>query len=136
MEDANAMTVGRALSARVLAISGSTACFPLIGHPVEQVKSPPAINAFFAQQGIDAVMFPIDLAPSLVPGFFALVRGWSNCGGVSVTVPHKQAAFACVDEVSDRAKRVGAVTTVRRNAGGRLVGDNTDGMAFVSAVTA
>jgi len=117
-------------------ISGSTICLPLIGHPVEQVKSPAVINGYFEQHDIDAVMFPVDLVPSLVPGFFALVRGWSNCGGVSVTVPYKQTALACVDEVSERAQRIGAVNTVRRDPSGHLVGDNTDGIAFVSAVKA
>jgi shikimate dehydrogenase len=117
-------------------ISGSTACFPLIGHPVAQVRSPPVINAFFDEQQIDAVMIPVDLAPSQVAAFFDVVRAWSNCGGVSVTVPHKQAAFACVDEVSERARRIGAVNAVRREAGGRLIGENTDGLAFVAAMRA
>lgn len=123
------MTIGQ-----VPFITGTTVCFPLIGHPVAQVKSPPVINAFFTAQGIDAVMVPFDVAPALVPAFFDVVRGWANCGGVSVTVPHKQAAFACVDEVSERARAIGAVNSVRRETGGRLVGENTDGLAFVAAL--
>lgn len=117
-----------------MTITGRTRCFPLIGFPVDQVRSPPGINAWFAEQGIDAVMFGMDIAPDAVEAFFAVLRDWNNCGGCSVTVPHKQATFQAMDDVSERARRIGAVNIVRREAGGRLVGDMTDGLAFVEAL--
>ncbi len=115
-------------------ISGTTAIIPLIGHPVAQVKSPPVLNAWFAREGIDAVVIPMDLPPASVAAFFELVRSWANCAGVSVTVPHKQAAFAHVDTATDRARLSGAVNAVRRDANGKLHGDNTDGLACVAAL--
>ena len=115
-------------------ISGSTRCLPLIGHPVDQVRTPPAFNRWFAEHHIDAVIFPIDLAPAMLPAFFAMLRGWGNCIGLSVTMPHKAAALALVDDCTPRARQSGALNIVRREADGRLVGDMVDGLAFVSAL--
>jgi hypothetical protein len=117
-------------------VSGTTSCIPLIGHPVAQVRTPQPINRHFADRGIDAIMFPFDLAPARVADFFNTVRGWENCRGVSVTYPHKQAAFAQVDAATERARRVGAVNTIRRESDGRLLGEMTDGLAFVAALRA
>ena len=45
--------------------------------------------------------------------------------GVNVTIPYKQAVIPYLDEISARARAIGAVNTVV-NRGGRLYGDNTD----------
>ena len=45
--------------------------------------------------------------------------------GINVTIPYKEAVIPLLDDVSDRAREVGAVNTVV-NRGGRLFGDNTD----------
>jgi len=54
-------------------------------------------------------------------------------GGVNLTVPHKQAALTIVDELSEAARRIGAVNTVLFD-GGRLLGDNTDSPGFARAL--
>jgi shikimate dehydrogenase len=53
--------------------------------------------------------------------------------GASVTVPHKVAVMALVDEVSPAARRAGAVNTVI-NREGALFGDNTDIYGFQTSV--
>ena len=45
--------------------------------------------------------------------------------GINVTIPYKQAVMPYLDEISESAKRIGAVNTIV-NRGGRLIGDNTD----------
>lgn len=117
-----------------MTITGATVCYPLIGHPVAQVRTPPQINAWFAEQALDATMFAVDMTPAVVDAFFDCLRAWRNCGGCSVTVPHKQAAFCAMDHATDRARQVGAVNIVRRAADGSLSGDMTDGLAFVAAL--
>ena len=52
--------------------------------------------------------------------FFSLLRGAGNCDGAILTIPHKEAAFALVDAVSDRAAALEAVNVVRREPDGRL----------------
>ena len=44
---------------------------------------------------------------------------------INVTIPHKQTVMPYLDEISDRAKAIGAVNTIV-NRNGRLWGDNTD----------
>ncbi|WP_026622947.1 shikimate dehydrogenase (plasmid) [Ensifer sp. WSM1721] len=118
----------------VTTISGKTVFIPLIGHPVEQVKSPGPMNEWFSENDVAAVLIPIDILPEKVGAFFDAMRDTLNCAGLSVTMPHKQAAFASVDELTDRARRAGAVNIVRRNADGTLVGDMVDGEAMVAAL--
>lgn len=115
-------------------VTGETLCLPLIGHPVAQVRTPPGINAWFAENGVNAVVFPVDIPPEGAVDFFRILRSWSNCCGCSVTVPHKQAAFAAMDALTDRARFAGAVNIIRRDPDGTLTGDATDGLAFVLAV--
>lgn len=116
-------------------VTGRTTVIPLIGHPVEQVKSPGPMNRWFDDNDVDAVVVPMDIRPEKVGVFFEVMRAMENCAGCSITMPHKQAAFVASDEVTDRARRARAVNTIRRLPSGRLVGDMTDGLAFVSALT-
>lgn len=49
--------------------------------------------------------------------------------GLNVTVPYKKDVIPYLDELSDRAKALGAVNTVVRR-GGKLIGHNTDYFGF------
>lgn len=107
--------------------------YALVGHPVDHSRSP-FIHTLFARQTGQRLRYElIDAAPA---GFETAVRGFGAAGGrgMNVTVPHKEAAFALVDEASDVARIAGAVNTItiERN---RLRGDNTDGVGFVRDVT-
>jgi shikimate 5-dehydrogenase len=50
-------------------------------------------------------------------------------------MPHKVAVLPLLDEVDERARRIGAVNTIVRTAEGRLVGYNTDGQGGIDALT-
>ena len=56
--------------------------------------------------------------------------------GVNVTVPHKEAALAAVDEADALARRIGAVNTIVVGADGKLTGTNTDGFGFLENLKA
>lgn len=45
--------------------------------------------------------------------------------GINVTIPYKEKVIPYLDSVSDAAKKIGAVNTVK-NVDGKLIGDNTD----------
>lgn len=49
--------------------------------------------------------------------------------GINVTVPYKKDVIPCLDELTPRAKRLGAVNTIVRRDG-RLIGHNTDYSGF------
>ena len=114
--------------------SGTTLIYPMIGHPVVQVKSPTTFNRYFTEKGMDRVMVAMDIFPGYVEPFFSLLRGWENCPGCVVTIPHKQEAARRVDELSPRARDLAAVNVIRKTDGGRLIGDMVDGLGFLEAL--
>ena len=56
-----------------------------------------------------------------------------NIKGCNVTIPHKVNIIKYIDIVSDNAKLIGAVNTIK-NEGGILKGYNTDGIGFVKSI--
>ena len=62
-----------------------------------------------------------ELTPDEVAPFLAA----REFEGINVTIPYKEKVIPHLDEISDAAKMIGAVNTVK-NVGGRLIGDNTD----------
>ncbi|HUL80887.1 MAG TPA: shikimate dehydrogenase [Gammaproteobacteria bacterium] len=103
--------------------------YALVGHPVEHSRSPLIHQLFARQTGQDLTYELIDAEPK---SFETAVRGFAAAGGrgLNVTVPHKEAAFALVDEISEPAHAAHAVNTITF-AGGKLRGENTDGVGLI-----
>jgi shikimate dehydrogenase len=53
--------------------------------------------------------------------------------GINLTVPHKIAALSLVDEINERARKIGAINTIAFR-GGKSLGWNTDGPGFARAI--
>ena len=107
--------------------------YAVFGHPVAHSLSPLIHLAFGRQTGIAVDYHAIDV-PS---GQFAqTLLDFAERGGAgaNVTLPLKQAAFALCDDVTERARRAGAVNTLVRN-GDTWHGDNTDGVGLVRDLT-
>lgn len=115
-------------------IGAHTRLVAMIGSPISQVKSPENFNRHFEANGIDRAMIAIDLHPDRVADFVMTARGWQNLDGFVVTIPHKSAVAALIDNLSPRARFLGAVNVVRRDPEGRLSGDMTDGIGFTKAL--
>lgn len=118
------------------AVSGKTLLFPVVGHPVAQVRAPAVFNALFAQAGIDAVCFGLDLAPERVIGTCCALLESPNVGGLLVTVPYKKTLAQLPTRLGPAASRTGAVNALRRGADGRIEGDLFDGLGFVHGLRA
>lgn len=86
--------------------------YPIIGSPMKQVKSPVLFNRYFAEQGIDAEMVGIDVAPFDLGDFFDQLRVTKNVKGCVVTVPHKAALIEFVDQLSRQAEVLQAVNVI------------------------
>lgn len=101
----------------------------VIGWPVAHSLSP-RIHRFWLQAlGLDGDYSRFAVAPeSLATAIRALPA--LGLAGVNVTVPHKRAVMAHLDEISPEARAVGAVNTVVVE-GGRRRGLNTDIAGFV-----
>lgn len=61
--------------------------------------------------------------------FMQLLKS-ERCIGANVTIPHKIEALKLCDELTEKAEIAGSVNTIFK-AGGRIIGDNTDGAGLV-----
>jgi shikimate dehydrogenase len=119
---------------KIAEITGRTRVLGILAHPTEHVKAPPGINRLAMMRGRDAVMVPFNVAPADLEGFVAGLRVLKSFDGAIVTVPHKQSIIGLCDEVSPQALAVGAANVVRREADGRLIGAQLDGIGFVEGL--
>ena len=108
--------------------------FAVVGHPIEQSRSPELHHAFAKKTGID-LNYSKRLAP--LDGFEANIKAFFAEGGIgmNVTVPFKEQAFAQCQVLTERAKIAKAVNTLWMQDG-KLHGDNTDGQGLVDAIKA
>ncbi|MSQ12236.1 MAG: shikimate dehydrogenase [Dehalococcoidia bacterium] len=104
----------------------------IIGYPLRHTLSPVFQQAALEACGIEGRYEAWETPPQHLA---QQVRELAEAGvlGFNVTVPHKEAVGALLDELTGRARELGAVNTVV-NRGGRLVGDNTDGEGFLRAL--
>ncbi len=102
----------------------------VIGHPVAHSKSPQLHGHWLKTYGLPGHYVPMDVAPEDLQD---VLRALPKAGfvGTNVTVPHKEAALRLADEVSDRARKIGAANTLVFKKDGRIHADNTDGYGFL-----
>jgi len=107
----------------------------VLGWPVSHSLSPKVHGFWLKQYGIAGdyvarAVEPKDLKATLL--------GLQSDGfvGCNVTVPHKEAALALMDEADPQAMRIGAVNTVVVRENGSLYGFNTDGFGFLENLRA
>ena len=101
----------------------------MIGHPVSQSVSP-EIHAAFARLTAQDISY--ELLDATPEQFVSAVEKFRADGGkgLNVTLPHKAAACALADDVSQRAKVAGAANTLIFGDNG-IAADNTDGVGLV-----
>lgn len=106
----------------------------VLGHPVAHSRSPAMQNAALAELGLGEEWRyeAIDLAPD---EFERRVRAMPGEGfvGANVTVPHKGAALALADTLSETAREIGAANTLSFEAG-EIRADNTDAQGLLDAL--
>lgn len=106
--------------------------FRLLGEGITYSASPAMMTAAFSALDLPHRYVIADISAGEVAATVAAMRS-DEAGGANVTVPHKAAVAALVDEVSDVAHEAQAVNTVVRD-GVRLIGHNTDMPATVEAL--
>ncbi len=116
-------------------ISATTRVAAVIGSPVRHSLSPALHNAGFAAAGVDWVYTAFEVAPGEAEAALDAMRVF-GLGGLSVTMPHKEAVAELVDELDPAAAALRSVNTVVPLGDGRLKGYSTDGAGFVASLTA
>ena len=107
--------------------------FGVLGDPVDHSLSPAMHNAAFAAAGLPHVYLRYRVPAALLPAAVREAKAL-RMGGLNLTVPLKEAVLPLLDAVTREAERIGAVNTILFAAGGRTVGDNTDGRGFLAAL--
>lgn len=108
--------------------------YAVFGNPIKHSRSPQIHQAFASQTGQQLEY----RAQNVELGQFAeTARRFFEQGGrgLNVTVPFKLDAYQFADELSDRARRAGAVNTLALQGDGSIYGDNTDGVGLVRDLT-
>ena len=112
-------------------MSGKLWLAGVIGHPISHSKSPRLHGHWLKRYGIDGHYIPMNVAPDDLARTIELLPRL-GFAGINVTLPHKEAVMALCDEITPRAKAVGAVNTVIFQEDGSVLGDNTDGYGFMA----
>lgn len=116
-------------------VDGETKVFPIIGHPIGQVKSPASLSQIMADRGFNGIVVPIHIMPDDLSGWLAQAAAMRNVDGIVVTVPHKVPCLAFCARVSERAKASDAVNIMIRD-GDDWIGDATDGHGYLDGIAA
>jgi shikimate dehydrogenase len=113
-------------------ISGATRVAAVIGDPVRHSLSPILHNTAYRELGLDwsyvAFEVPSGRTAAALQGARAL-----GLVGLSLTMPHKTAAAAACDELSDDAAALRSVNTVTVEDA-KLLGASTDGPGFLRSL--
>lgn len=104
----------------------------LFGQPVAENPTGEMQEAGFAEAGLRWRYLNIEVSPDKLAEAMVGVRVW-GVKGMNLTIPHKVAIMEHLDEISEDARIIGAVNTVRRE-GDKLIGENTDGKGFLRGV--
>lgn len=104
--------------------------YALIGYPLGHSLSPEIHEKLFALSNIKTEYKLIEIRPEELKNRYEYLNSLS---GFNVTIPHKISMLDFCFELSEGAKRYGAVNCIK-NEGGKSVGYNTDVIGFVRSI--
>lgn len=116
-------------------LSGGARLAGVMGWPITHSRSPRLHGYWLQHHGIDGAYIPLAVAPERLE---IAIRGLHALGfqGVNLTIPHKEAVLPLVDQLSETARRIGAVNTLVIGEDGHIKGDNTDAFGFTANLQA
>jgi len=104
----------------------------VIGWPVRQSVSPALHSRWLKQHGMKGAYIALPIEPANF-GRCVATLPLMGFAGASVTVPHKEAAFALVSSLDEDSRATGAVNTLVFKDGG-VAGMNTDVRGFAASL--
>ena len=105
----------------------------VMGWPISHSRSPVIHGHWIEQLGLRGAYVPLTVNPLYLP---QALSGLSALGfaGCNLTLPHKVDALACMEELDEVARQIGAVNTVVVKADGSLRGTNTDAFGYIHSL--
>ena len=104
-------------------ISASTSVYGIVGNPIEHSLSPLLQNALAKEMNIDMSYVAFHVTDNIkvaIDGAYLL-----GIKGLNVTIPFKKDMINIVTDIDERAKKIGAINTLKRVKSG-YKGYNTD----------
>jgi len=105
------------------------AIYGVVGYPVAHSFSAIMHNAAFKELGIKAEYRLFSVEPENLKNFMERI-GYLGICGLNVTLPHKESIISFLEGLSEDARSIGAVNTIRIE-GRKMIGFNTDGAGFL-----
>jgi shikimate dehydrogenase len=102
------------------------------GYPIAENPTGIMQEAAFQALGINWRYLLIEVQPRYLKDAVQGVRAF-QMQGINLTIPHKVEVLKYLDHVSEDARLIGAVNTVRR-VEDQLIGENTDGKGFIRSL--
>lgn len=103
--------------------------FGLIGRNISYSFSQKYFSNKFSNEGLSNCSYKnFDLKS--IEELHNVLKENHNIKGLNVTIPYKEVIFPYLDKLSSKAKRIGAVNTIRVTKKGNLKGYNTDEYGF------
>ena len=115
-------------------LDGYTKLIAHVGHPTGTFKSPLIYNPYFDSIGVNAAVIPLGVRREDGEASLLAIFRMTNVIGALITMPLKIDVVPMLDDISTTVKIAGSCNAVRIGAGGRLEGDNFDGVGFVQGL--
>lgn len=106
--------------------------FSVFGDPVNHSRSPQMHNPGLEAAGVGSQYVRFHILPEELNGALGALKK-AGFIGTNITIPHKGAVFEAVDDMTEVARRIGAVNTVAID-GEQLIGHNTDAPGMKRAI--
>ena len=109
-------------------INSKTKKYGIVGHPLGHSLSPIIHNHSFQELEIDAVYLPFNVTPDYIRTLTTSMKSL-GVSGVNVTVPYKKEIINQLDWISEDAKLLNSVNTIKID-NGIVKGYSTDYIGF------
>ena len=109
--------------------------FGLVGYPLIHSLSRHFFSEKFKRENIDAVYLNFE-----IPGisqFPQILESNPELKGLNVTIPYKELVIPYLDDLSEDAKKIGAINVIKFERSGknvRLIGYNSDVIGFQNSI--
>jgi len=106
--------------------------FGLIGKHIDYSFSKSYFTKKFENEGLSHSYQNFDI--NTIDEFPKIIKATKNLKGLNVTIPYKEAVIPFLNKLDKKAKKIGAVNTIKINKKGDLIGYNTDYYGFKKSI--
>ncbi len=106
----------------------------LLGKNISYSFSRAYFNEKFKTENIEDITYENFDIPD-ISEFEDIVKNTEHVKGFNVTIPYKEAVIPYLDKLNKKAKKIGAVNTIKITKKGKLIGYNTDCYGFKKSIS-